>query len=304
MKTFETFFVVSSLFWFAFFGFNWISYLKPWELFPLSPAAVRLRRLLLAQIGKVQRHKVLLRRHLPSQSLSFHPGWSCYSVDHPPRRLRSALFSIHHTHHVFIAATCCLLQLSLVWIWPLLLVLLHILDLNSGDRSKQDSLALLHLDHWVGRLENMMFRNFNHTFTQRMYRLDKDYHFFCFRQRAAAKESVSSLELYAICLMRALLRWEGWEGPAVAVVGFAATFLLAEHNLARPITDQQILARPISDQQTHPHFSAQPHTGRGCQRQDIIDDNCYFDQRLPLINFLTHFMFLQNLPTIIPLLHS
>ena len=83
------------------------------------------------------------------------------------------------------------------------------------------------------------------------------------------------------------LRRKGW-GPAVAVVGFAANFSLARHNLARPIREQQILVRPIREQQTHPQSSAQLDTGLSKAGHYWWDANNY-DERLPLLNYFTDF---------------
>ena len=134
-----------------------IKFLKPRELLPLAPAAVWLRCwLLITKVGKVQRHKVRLGRHF--RWMSSNSGWccfsnSCYSIalrDHLPR-FSSATIVIHLLFAVL--GGCLILTLPLMF---------HILALNSGESLKIGSIqeiiqqaALLHLDPWVGFLENI-----------------------------------------------------------------------------------------------------------------------------------------------------
>ena len=62
------------------------------------------------------------------------------------------------------------------------------------------------------------------------------------------------------------------------VVGLAATFQLAEHNLVRPIRELEILAQPIREL-THIFL---PRQTPACQRQDTIDVMIYEAQFQPL----------------------
>ena len=143
-----------------------IKFLKPRELLPLAPAAVWLRCwLLITKAGKVQRHKVRLGRHF--RWMSSNSGWccfsnSCYSIalrDHFPR-ISSATIVIHH--HLLFAVLGRLSDFNLAFDVSHSGFKHMGLDWMSK-KSFYKFLAPLHLDPWVGFLQNMVFTNFNQT---------------------------------------------------------------------------------------------------------------------------------------------
>ena len=81
------------------------------------------------------------------------------------------------------------------------------------------------------------------------------------------------------------------------VVGLAATFQLAEHNLVRPITELEILAPPIREL-AHIFLPSQT---PACQRQDTIDVMIYEAQFQPLNYSLGSLFFLILLVLLFPL---